>query len=548
MRTDEDRSRFYYTKKWGYNPENNKDWSILPAFDPSDATQQSGVFYYKEYSTQSSEYPVYPQPEYIASIPLIEAAYEIANFHLSNIKQGFWGAFAIMFNNGVPSPEEQKKIEAGLRKKFTGTDNAGKFVTLFSAGGDKNGVDLKSLTPNELDKMFTVLNVMIKEEIFTGHKVTSPMLFGVKTEGQLGGRTEMIVAYEIFKNSYISNKQSVIEDSFNYLLTGNRYERVIKLEEKPRIQDALSRDKIAEKMTDDEIRKEGGLPPLEKTTPDETDGVLQKLNTMSPLLATQVLQSMSQDQILALVGVKPDGAAPTPHSPSQTTTPVTLKKQFTEADDDILLSHFSECGRPASEYTIHKTRYLWFSKPSQWREQLLIGENHLIKQCFAPVSGKVIDQELAILKILDKSPDATAAAIAKQLKISVEKVKSIILDMVDAGLLEKSGKVITITPAGEKVIPPIDKEIIEIELMYQYALNPAYSGPAIIPTSRKFCREMIEAGKLYTSEEIQKIASKVEYDVWLYKGGWYHNPNTGETTPSCRHLWASVVVTKKRSA
>jgi hypothetical protein len=97
------------------------------------------------------------------------------------------------------------------------------------------------------------------------------MLFGIRVEGQLGGRSEMIDAYELFKNSYIANKQCVLEDTFNYLLTGDRCERAIRLLEKAPIQAKLDTATIASKMTDDEIRREAGLPPLNQPlTPSQT--------------------------------------------------------------------------------------------------------------------------------------------------------------------------------------------------------------------------------------------------------------------------------------
>jgi DNA-binding Lrp family transcriptional regulator len=164
------------------------------------------------------------------------------------------------------------------------------------------------------------------------------------------------------------------------------------------------------------------------------------------------------------------------------------------------------------------------------------------------VTGTISDLEVAILKILDKTPDVSYDNIAKELKISSERVKSVITDLIDGGFLEKKGKAIGITPAGGKVIPPISREVTEISIMYRYAMNPALPGPPVIPTTRKFCRELLSANKLYTPKEIEQIANQVDYDVFLFRGGWYHNPQTDETTPYCRHIWEQVVVSKKRPA
>jgi hypothetical protein len=41
------------------------------------------------------------------------------------------------------------------------------------------------------------------------------MLFGVKSEGQLGGRTEMVDAFELFQNTYINVRQTMLEEVIN---------------------------------------------------------------------------------------------------------------------------------------------------------------------------------------------------------------------------------------------------------------------------------------------------------------------------------------------
>lgn len=63
--------------------------------------------------------------------------------------------------------------------------------------------------------------------------------------------------------------------------------------------------------------------------------------------------------------------------------------------------------------------------------------------------------------------------------------------------------------------------------------------------SRKFCRSMVAADKLYRKEDIQAASKKAvnpgfgpqggdTYDVWLYKGG-----------PRCHHFWERVVFLRK---
>ncbi len=87
-----------------------------------------------------------------------------------------------------------KKIHVNqhiIKRKFSGTDNAGRFVVTFNDDVSK-APTLEPLTPSDMDKQFEILNKTVQQEIFISHRVVNPMLFGVKTEGQLGGRQEMV--------------------------------------------------------------------------------------------------------------------------------------------------------------------------------------------------------------------------------------------------------------------------------------------------------------------------------------------------------------------
>ena len=63
---------------------------------------------------------------------------------------------------------------------------------------------------------------------------------------------------------------------------------------------------------------------------------------------------------------------------------------------------------------------------------------------------------------------------------------------------------------------------------------------------------MIEANRLYTREEIDKIGAELgriydipNYDAFTRRGGWYTIPKTNIHSPSCRHIWLQTLVKKK---
>lgn len=217
IRTNADETEYYYSNDWRPNVKQDPEKTGFKTFKPFDINEGGGsqLFVYKITSPVNSKNKnVYPVPEYIGATASIETDIEIANYHLNNIKTGFSVGTIINFNNGVPEAEAQDKIEKEIKKKFQGTDKAGSVAITFN-NSTENAPTITSFAPSDLDKQFIEISKRVEQDIFTGHKITSPMLFGVKTEGQLGGRNEMIDAYELFQNTYVNIRQAMLEEVIN---------------------------------------------------------------------------------------------------------------------------------------------------------------------------------------------------------------------------------------------------------------------------------------------------------------------------------------------
>ena len=261
IRASNDATFYYFSNDWSKYHQSLEDTG-LKGFNPFNPAKPVGtqLLYFKEYRPKLEVYPI---PDYIGCIPYIEMDYEIANFHLNNIKNGFWGSFMINFNNGIPTDEQQRDLERMLKNKFTGSDNAGRFILNFS--DDKTRApDMLPMQLPDIDKQFTLLNDSVQQEIFTGHKITSPMLFGIKTAGQLGGRDELREASELFQNTYINHKQQLLNRVFNSLLEANGiHTNPLKIIPSSPISWQVPDAVIATAMTKDEVRENIGLKPLQ---------------------------------------------------------------------------------------------------------------------------------------------------------------------------------------------------------------------------------------------------------------------------------------------
>jgi DNA-binding Lrp family transcriptional regulator len=271
IRVSADEKTYYYSNDWK-QVNQSAEKTGLKEFKPFDENniQANMLYYYKIISPKNGkEKNVYPVPEYIGGCASIETDIEIANYHLNNIKTGFSIGTIINFNNGVPTEDAKSEIETSLKKKFQGTDKAGSVSLTFNNSAD-NAPTITSFAPSDLDKQFIEIGKRVEQDIYTAHKITSPMLFGVKTEGQLGGRSELIDAFELFQNTYVDIRQKMIEDCLNFF--GHIYGLTSKLEIK-RVQ-AVQRnlpDAIIQKVYDaypiEQLAEMMGLPKMRKVIP-----------------------------------------------------------------------------------------------------------------------------------------------------------------------------------------------------------------------------------------------------------------------------------------
>lgn len=298
---------YFYTDDWtSRSPEDNEDYTEFFNFNQDSNTSDNYLIYYKEYRPDLGEYPI---PDYVAAIPYIESDIEIANFTLSNIKNGLSSGYIVSFNNGEPSDEEMMEIERKFKSYATGTDNAGKPLLSFT---DSNA-DHPSIIPIPIDgrnDQFINLNAQIQQEIFTAHAITSPMLFGISSKnGFSSNADELRVAAELYQNLIVDGEQQILEDIFNELINYNGLPKCLKIQKIEPVGKPLSEAVMVSVMTTDEIREKIGLEKLEvgevvKMSSDEDEHLFAQLkNTGFNVRDLEVLDTR-QNEITCLADAR----------------------------------------------------------------------------------------------------------------------------------------------------------------------------------------------------------------------------------------------------
>ena len=161
----------------------------------------------------------------------------------------------------------------------------------------------------------------------------------------------------------------------------------------------------------------------------------------------------------------------------------------------------------------------------------------------------------AVLEILKENPTATWSSIAAQLETTIDEVMSAIqsltalnyLTIADEVIAESTQRVATITPRGTNALQSADPLEVTFKVAYRYVKSGEASGADILPTTREFCKRMVNesASRVWDSAQIQQVGMTEDRNVWLRRGGFWTRKGTNITTPYCRHVWEQVVIKEK---
>ena len=141
---------------------------------------------------------------------------------MANVSNGLFPSLLISFNNGVPDQEERAALERLIYDKFGGATNAGKFLMTFNDSAE-NAPTIESFQPTDPQQVYQFMSSEVVVKILSGHRVTSPLLFGIRDEGGGFGSNadEMRDAYDLFYNTVITPMQEIILSALRPLLSVN---------------------------------------------------------------------------------------------------------------------------------------------------------------------------------------------------------------------------------------------------------------------------------------------------------------------------------------
>jgi hypothetical protein len=528
-RLSEDERTMYLSDNWSAMRQTPEDTNFrtLTALDERNP-EGSFFLYYKEPAKQAKdELGIYPKPPYVGGITAIQTDVDISKFHMYEIQNGFKAGTLINLASGEPeTAEEERRIKEQIKGRTQSVEDAGEIIITFS-NGSQDAPSVLSLTGNDLDERYNMTEKSVQQNILVAHSVVAPSLFGIAPQGSFNA-AESADLFEIFKVTYVNARQKQIEWMINYMAKLSGAMATLKLVD---VSPLSSADAPAAEVT-----APVGDIPANETQVDVAKSALNgaqiaslvevvaniKAGILTPDSGLQIIMAsfptIDETQARKIVGL-----------PSQMLSACSHDHSFSIDE----LQVFSEYGDDKDNYKIIKSTPIEWDSPS---EQIFSNEPIL----FATVGEIVIglgDLEKNVLQMLNDGEDATAIAQANNRTLG--EIAKIIDELSNLEVYQKGN----VTSLGESVLQEIEAPIAQYEVRYSYEVR--IDVPPVKTQSREFCTRLINLNRLYTREEIERISQRVDRDVWKYRGGWYTNPDTGRSTPWCRHLWNQQLVIKR---
>lgn len=539
IRTNKDNTQFWYKEDWKAT-RNQEKAEVYSAFNPKNPTGVQ-ILYVKEYRPGMN---VYSLPGYFGALNYIESDVEVSKHVLGNAQTGFSASKLITLPNGEPSPDEKRAVSRQFDNMYTGADGKKYLLAFVNDATRKPIVD--DLGASDLTKEdFSRVDELIQTNIFSGHQITSPDLFGIATPGQLGSRQQMRDSYEIFNNTYVRYKQMQLEGVFNMLGQYAGVTEELKLQPTDPIGIEFSEAVIKEVAPKEWILEKLGIDPTQYGLPAATEQPM----AASPLSVNEHIKGLKGREWQNMQRIIRDfnkGKITREQASSM------LKGGYALSDEEVA----TWLGAEDLEFSEQDFQVFFEFGEDRSNYEVLKSKTRFSDDADFEMFADVTQLQSNILDLIVKDKRITPEVIADTLKEDIGAVKRVIDTLIEKGFIKtnevKQGKGIDsnviiereLTAPIGKIVEAIKPQTTQILIRYTYEWKAGFND-SDLDTSRPFCKYLVTANKFYTRSDIEQMSARLGYSVWDRRGGWYTKPGTNTHSPSCRHTWVSNIVKRK---
>jgi hypothetical protein len=491
---DGDIKAYYYSDDWSQSRKKQYAPRRIEAFTGARG-EETQILVIKPYA---AGYFYFSPVDYAGALQWAEIDEEIGTYHLTNIQNGFAPTMMINFNNGQPTEDEQNHIERKVTQKLEGAKGK-KWLISFN-DDTANATTIESLPISEASEQYKFLSEEATRKILIGHKVTSPILFGIKDNTGLGNNAEEIkTASQLWDNTVIRPYQNMILEVINQVLAVNgivldTYFKTLQPIE------FIETDGLDA----DEIEKETGVDQDDAVdvTPDTevVDNDIEKVDA-----SYNGAQISSAIDIVAKVkeGILNEAQA------------IVFLVQFLQLPESVARGFFS-------------------GGTEQLLSKIALSKEENFKKC----KKKKCNKGKCTCQNYTKEDEKNDIIVANALIDLGEELSSDEWEVIEEVDAETHEELEAYKFASTGVARPNSNSDQDATIGgFMYKVRYEYFPKKVSSNSREFCRKMVAADKLYRKEDVISMGDKSvnagwglngadTYSIWKYKGGG-----------SCHHKW-----------
>lgn len=474
----------FHSEDWSSIKKKRNKPVYIPKYNSLKSVEQPRQVYWCFNYTSGQ---IYPRPDYWSAVNYIELSKQIGIYHVNNIMNGLFPSFIVSFFQGQQDPDVQRKIASDWENKLSGARNAGKFIMTFNQP-DHQKPEITSFPISDADKQYEFLSETSRKEIMVAHRITTPLLFGIRdTTGFGSNKDEMVAGLKIFMNQVIEPAQRKLTDGFEEILSFEMPNIELKVIPNTPI---TVEDAVAEVAPSEDV------PSNSANTSEETNVAATALNGAQITSLVEIL-------IQTATGIIPKESA---KGVVQAAFPTLTAQQIDSIFNSIVVGSVNptEVAMDALKLTMSELQKKKDHTENVADELIKLGEE--IPDGYILIDAFEVDYET------DDEHEA--------------EVESIVLH-------EFATRVVPATSPNQ--ISEQDKRIDDKLFLTRYR----YRGYR--DAQRPFCKKMMAADLLYRKEDIVAAENKVvnsgwgpygtdTYNIFFYKGGG-----------NCHHFWQKEV-------
>ena len=247
----------------------------------------------------------YSNPSYVSGLSWAAMENEISNYSVNHIQNGLSFGHIINMNAGVQPSEETIMLNTqAIRQHLTGSSNAGKFFLNWNDSKESE-ITISNLEVSDAHQQYSYLSAEARQQLCTAHKLTSPMLVGIKeATGFSSTADEIKVGFEELMINVIKPKQEVILDSLMEIFAVNGITMELDFESLRSEQQIVVEAPVVTQLASqgfDDLGEDIDLKEWELISSeavdyekeDELDAEVERLNNVSTKLMKVAMDSVS---------------------------------------------------------------------------------------------------------------------------------------------------------------------------------------------------------------------------------------------------------------